>query len=163
MRKFSEEYGFDGMWDFVASVFGLKYKVFMMVEATGAITMLAAFSTFLKEWVWDPPQAMLFIVVLLITESVTGALVSVRVKKNKFDVMKFYRTMPILVSHVLILAICYNMGKFEPILAWFTHGAFGWFATRTSMSIFVDLANLGFVKGEFVEFIKNKISKKEQE
>ena len=129
----------------------------MFVEGISA--SVAFITYYIDIWVWSPPSAAYFILILLLVESITGTLVAVMVKKEVFNVKKFARTLPILVSHILILAICHNIGKFEPLLSWMTSAAFSWFSTRTALNIFIDLADLKFLKGEFVEFIRGKITK----
>lgn len=149
-----QEIGYINHVDFFKSVFGVKASFFVFMQAF--FTGFSVFIAFVEEWIWDPPLGAGIIFILIVGESITGAMVAHK-KGNKFNIKKFYRSVPMLVSHIFILALAHNIGKVEPTLIWLPNAVFGWFAMRNFLAVLFDLVTLKLLRGEFVTFITGKL------
>jgi hypothetical protein len=153
------EWGFESVSQMVKTTFGVKSTLFIALQ-----TSLAGFNVFMafaKEWIWDPPRAIGVIMLLIIVETITGAIVAVKSGKQ-FDPKKFGSGFIVLMAHVFMMAMAHNIANIEPSLFWLTNAFFGWFAMRNFLSIMKDLIFLKLVRGEFFDFIKNKLNLKDE-
>ena len=150
-----QEFGFESPSEFPKAVIGSKYLIAEAILTTGVV-----FWAFVKDWLWDPPGAAIFLLVLIIVESITGATVAIVIKKEKFNPKKLYRSVPVLVSHILVLVIIHNIAKFEPTLFFLQNAVFAWFSIRNGLSIISDLVQLKLINVEFLSFFKDKIASK---
>lgn len=156
---FLHEWGFDSFTEMVKTTFGVKSTVFIALQTS--LAGLNIFLAFVKEWIWDPPRAIAIIMLLIVVETVTGAVVAVK-RGKEFDPKRFGSGFVVLLAHIFMMAMAHNIASVEPSLFWITNAFFGWFAMRNFLSIMKDLVFLKLLRGEFIDYIKSKLNIKDE-
>lgn len=160
-KLFFQELGFSDIDNFFKQVFFINKSIFIYVQSAGAI--ISILFAFTKDWIWDPPSGAVIFIILVLIESMTSTMVAIRVHKEKFNYIKFYSIAPKLLSHLMLLSLSFNIGNHSLLLAWLPNACFGWFAARNFLTISINLIELNMVKGEFAEFVKQKLAVKDKE
>lgn len=155
-KDFWNYYGFNDLGDFVSSALMNKSLASIGMQTVGA--GLTVYVSFIEAHVFKPPSAVLVISALLVIDSILGAAIAIN-QGQKFSVPKFSRIVLIWLAHMIILVASYQMQKVDPFtFSWLPNAAFGFFATRTLLSIIRNFVALKLIKGELIAFLESKLS-----
>lgn len=151
-----QEWGFQDVGDFLATTLGNKSIVSLTLQIT--VSSFAGYLAFIKQYIYDPPLGVAVIVSLLVLDTILGASVALK-QGDTFNIAKFSRIVPILLSHLAILTLSHNIKLTDSItFVWLPNAIFGFFAMRTFLSVIRNLVTLGFVSGQLFVFVEKKLS-----
>ena len=130
---FWSEMGFESASDFLRAVFISQKGLFLIVHST--LAFLLSLNPLVQTFIWDPPKAYWILVILIAADTITGMLVALIVRKEKFNRKKFYRSVPILVAHTFFFAMVHNGASVSESLNFLPTLVFNWFFIRNLWSI----------------------------
>ena len=105
-------FGFEGMKDLIQSISGSKFKALVILDLAGAFSIaLASMVASIELWVWSPFYSLVIYFVVLVADFVSGVMVGVKKRNEGFLTQKAQRLPVILIGHLILLGVFYNLGK----------------------------------------------------
>lgn len=143
--------------------------------------VIAAFTTFITNYVWDSPEAVWTMVSLMIGNWVMEMYISIQasyilrrdkekitpkkraeLNKIKFSIAKTYGIVFSLVLSFWLLSISWNLSKANPIYYFLPGFTYGVFTGAYVVSVYRKLTHFGFFPKNAVDTLKEKLSLKKQ-
>jgi len=155
---FWAEMGFESATDFIRSVFIAQKGLFLVAHSV--LAFMLSLHPFVQTYIWDPPKAYYILAILIAADTITGMLVALVVRKEKFNRKKFYRSGPILVAHTFFFAMVHNGASVSQSLNFLPTLIFNWFFIRNLWSIITDFQSMRLAKADFVNFFKKEMKDK---
>lgn len=144
--------GFDTFGELFGSLFGLKNPLLNMTLAFGATV-----TSFVTNYIWDDASAVYFMVALIGVDALTGVWKALKYKT--FRSSKLPRILVISTIYVVMLAISWNAAKFSPLFIWLPGAVYGGLIGTQIVSIYENLAELGYLPKGLLYDLKQKIGK----
>lgn len=155
-RHFWNEYGFRNFSDYCKTLIGDVAATGLRWEISGSA--FAGFLAFVKAYVYDPPLGVAVLLSLVAIDTLLGSWRSVK-SGEKFVMAKLERFIVVIISHLVLLTFSHLIRLADPFtFFWLPNFFFGWFVTRTLLSVVRHMVELKWVKGELLAHLENKIS-----
>jgi hypothetical protein len=152
--------GFNGPRDFAASAYGLKSYSFPLLKVQLSGTLLAAVVAFCAKWVWNPPLAMLLLVVLDILNAWYGYQADVKLREGHFKWDELQRTFGKMLATVLVLALVKNAINAYEYYGYMADVVFAWLFTHKLRKVVVKMVALKVVEGGLPKLILSLLASK---
>ena len=150
--------GFDGPMDLLTSIIGFKGNIIAPI----AFLFAGGLSMFIEKHVWSNPSEIYFLAMLIGIDLFTGIWKAVKHRNNpekKFRSRRISRTVGKIITYTLLLYISFNMDKnMHTAFFWMPYSCLGVFYATEAWSIIENLSEVGYVNGELVKFLKNKLN-----
>lgn len=162
--------GFKSISDLTASVIGTKVKALALMDVLLALVATSlSIIPFIEQWIWSPAYSLVFYFIILIGDFISGLAVGVIKRKEGFLTQKAQRLPIIMVCHLILLGVAYNLGRVNNDLgvasigvAIFDSAARVIYFYVIGVNFFSFIKNitlLGYLKGEIGTFIMKYIDK----
>jgi hypothetical protein len=163
--------GFKSLKQMMLIVTGLQYKGPAAFNALLSIevAMLTLVATAIEQWLWSPFYSLVIYFIVLTADFVSGIYVGMRVRKEGFLTQKGQRLPVILVCHLVLLGVFYNLGRINEDLgvggidAVIFEGvarAFYFYVISINLMSFIkNMVLLGYLKGAIADFFQRYIDK----
>ena len=162
MKETLKEFGFRSFYDLFTHLFAFQNFFVVKIQVIFAFTslILIEITGFVDANIYSPSAGLFIIWVMILIRSVTGALVSTRIKKQSFNAHKFLKTVPILIAHLGIMSLSWYIGNVNIIMEWLPIFVLAIFSTFHFFLIFKNLVELGLLEGELLTKLSKKIDNK---
>lgn len=147
IREFLDQMGVHDARDFVFGVFG---KTIAVVVVQLVVGLAASFVPFVREWLYDPPAALLLIGLLILADTILGAIIAVRLNREVFSLNKFTRMWPVMLAHFTLMVLSFWLSKTESWLIHLPSFTYFFFATRNLLSVVRNMTRLKLIRAEFL-------------
>lgn len=156
MKIFWNTLGFQDFSDYInIAIINKSMKLFMIQLALAASVI--PIQNFVEDWVFKPHTAVWLITLMCLADSLLGAYIAIK-KGEIFCINKFTRLAPILISHLSIMSMAYHMSVIDPFLFnWLPEAVFAFFSGRNLMSIIRHAVIMKWVRGDFVNYLIERI------
>lgn len=145
--------GFGDFKELTTSALGLKSS--FLNCCMGAI---AAITTFITNYIWDDASAVYFMFFLILMDAITGVWKSIKFKT--FRSSKIPRILVLSILYVVMLAISWNAANYSNLFMWLPGLVYGGLIGTQIVSIYENIAELGYLPKGLLYQIKNKIKNK---
>jgi hypothetical protein len=159
-----KEYGFRDLNDLLHHIFAFQnFFVAKIQLLVGLLTIVIVnVMGFIDSYIWSPAIGLITISIMVVLRAITGALVKTRIKKEKFNVNKSLKTVPILLAHVAMMSLSWHIGNADGVMIWLPSAVFGIFATFHFLLLGKDAVELGYLPEELFGKLSKKIADKEE-
>lgn len=149
--------GFDGLFDFLAiTLANHSFKSFVIQMVISA-AVVGTFPYYVEQWVYQPFTGVVLITVMVVVDTLLGALVALK-EGESFNIAKFTRLAPILLSHLVVLSCSFHMAKIDSFLfSWLPQAVFAFFAGRNLMSIVRNMVIMKWLRGDFLQYLIDRV------
>lgn len=136
---------------------GLRLKVWLLANLSGLSFALAGYwiDTHVDRYVWRPSTTYYLVVALIVADF--GSAAWYAWKQDKFETRKALRSVWKLASYSFLLAVAYNLGKHEAILAWLPSAVMGPMVVILLLSLLKNLSLLGWIDPRLARVLYRKI------
>ena len=142
--------GYANFHDLISSIFGLKLAAINFIAA-----MIAMFTTFITNYVWDDARAIYILLVLILVDALTG--ISKAIKAKTFSSAKLPRILVIMVAYTTLLGVTWNVSKVSPFYAFLPAVLYGGFVSTLIVSIFENLHQLKWIPDNIYNLVMTKL------
>lgn len=162
--------GFKSIKELWLTITGLQFKVLALVNLLlSAEFALFSLTGFLEQWLWSPLYSLIIYLIVLTADFISGIFVGMKVRNEGFLTQKGQRLPVILVCHLILLGVFFNLGKINDDLG--VKGvddvvfngiarAFYFYVITINLTSFIkNLVMLGYVKGAVADFFTKYIDK----
>lgn len=150
--------GFENTWDWMESCMGAKHK---LLSIFGFISF-AGLSTFVQRNIWENPQEVLFLAILIGIDLFTGVWKSIKNRRDplkKFRSRRISRTVGKTATYTIMLYMAFNMDmNMHEVFFWMPYSFLGMFYATEAWSIIENLSELGFLNADIVDVLRDKLS-----
>ncbi len=150
--------GFDSWSNMMHNILMYRDSAFTtkVAVASFGIGLLAMF----EDWVFAPAYTYFVFIAVSVSESIFGTIKNVWREKNKFDLDKAIRIVPKVIAHTFALSAAWHMSKADPLFAWMPSTVFVFFTSQNFLKTVLHLVDLGWMDGNFANFIRDKFTAK---
>jgi hypothetical protein len=149
--------GFDGLFDFLAITLANHSLKSFVVQIMIATAMVGTFPYYVEEWVFSPFTGVMLITIMVVVDTLLGAFVALK-QGECFNIAKFTRLAPILLSHLIVLSFSFHMAKIDNFLfAWLPEAVFAFFSGRNLMSIVRNMVIMKWLRGDFLQYLIDRV------
>lgn len=149
--------GFDGLFDFLAMTLANHSFKSLFVQVILAAAVVGTFPYYVEQWIYQPFTGVVLITVMVVVDTLLGALVALR-EGESFNIAKFTRLAPILLSHLLVLSCSFHMAKIDDLLfSWLPQAVFAFFTGRNLMSIVRNMVIMKWLRGDFLQYLIDRV------
>lgn len=143
--------GYDSISDFFTSVLGLKN-----IAVNLWFSLLALISSFTSGYIYNDENAVYFMVFLIFVDFYTGVWKSI--KNKSFKSTRFPRAFVSMLIYCLMLSISWKASTFSVFFSWLPSTVYGGLIGTLLLSVFENLAALGFINLEFLNELKSRLN-----
>ena len=120
MKETLKEFGFRSFYDLFTHLIAFQNLFVAKIQFIFAFTSLImiGITSFVDAHIYSRAAGLFIILVMVLLRAVTGALVSIRIKKNVFNLHKSIKTVPILIAHLAIMSLSWYIGNVNIIMEW---------------------------------------------
>jgi hypothetical protein len=151
--------GFEGVMDFLGNTLvNHSFKSFLIqLWVVSAVLISYEFTQTMETWVFSPFTSVILITVMVVLDTMLGAYVALR-QGEDFNIAKFTRLAPILISHLLIMSFSFHMSKIDGFLfGWLPQAVFAFFSGRNLMSIVRNMVVMKWLRGDFLQYLIERV------
>lgn len=145
--------GFSSPGDFLNSLIGTKTWF-----VNTCIAFMAGLTSFITDYIWDDPKAILTLWSLMIADWITG--IAKGVVTKRFVSFKIWRMPLYFVATAYILHISWNMAKGNVVYTWLPGLVIGGFYSVYFVSLLENLGAIGLLPKPIVRLLKAKFGLK---
>lgn len=145
--------GFSSLREFFECLVGIKSFVF-----NGTVALVTMFTSFITHYIWNDAQAVYFMLFLIGVDALTGIWKAYVYKT--FSSSRLPRIFVISTIYVLMLAISWNAAIYSSLFVWLPGMVYGGLIGTLIVSIYENLAQLGYLPKGLLYDIKDKIKEK---
>lgn len=145
--------GFSSLREFFECLVGIKSLVF-----NGTVALVTMFTSFITHYIWNDVQAVYFMLFLIGIDALTGIWKAYVYKT--FSSSRLPRIFVISTIYVLMLAISWNAAIYSSLFVWLPGMVYGGLIGTLIVSIYENLAQLGYLPKGLLYDIKDKIKEK---
>lgn len=158
LQEIMKPLGFRGPRDLLESAYGIKLYTgtVLMIQLSG--TAVATVVAFCAEWVWDPPRALLLLLVLDILNGIYGWKADVKLNGGGFSWEKGQRTAGKIVATVILLFCCRQAIASYEYYKWLADAIFGWLFTQKLRKLAIKMAALKVQESGLPKIIRGAVS-----
>jgi len=142
-------FGFVSVGDFLTSLFGLS-----SIKINTVFAILTAISAFISNYMWDTPQALYVLWLLMLCDFITGVIKSV--KNKNFSSWRMPRMLVQLVATTILLAFAFNIAKHSIFFAIIPSILIGGFYGTYIVSLMENMSEIGWLNPSITSLIKKR-------
>jgi len=141
--------GYQDLHDFLSTIFvPTNFKIMA--------SFALVFGYFQNLYLWDDPDQIVFIWVLLLVDLFTG--VGSAIKTKTFNSRRLPRWAGISFTYSLLLFLSANMAKYAPAFSWLPNSLYTLFCAVLFVSLVENLNKLGWLDIKIYNYIKDKFN-----
>lgn len=142
--------GFNSISDLLLSTTGIYYAKFHMV----IVTFFVAVTGFIGTWIWEDPNAVWTLWVLMLIDYITGILKAIYNKR--FSSFKLWRMPIYFIVTTMLLSLAFWMAKGTITFALMPTIVISGFYSVYFISIIENFGQLGWLPKPIIELLRNK-------
>ena len=151
-------FGFDSWSNMVNNI--LMYRDFAFTSKVAVISFFIGLLTMFEDWVFAPAYTYFVFIAVSLAESICGTIKNVWKEKKKFDLDKAIRIVPKVIAHTFALSTAWHMSQADILFAWMPSAVFVYFTSQNFLKTLLHLVDLGWMDGDFANFIRDKFTAK---
>jgi len=151
--------GFDSWANMIENLFIIRdYSLTIRIAA---ISFCVGLFTWIENWVFAPAYTYIIFIAVTLAESLFGTVKNIWKYKEKFNLDKAVRIVPKILAHTFALSCAWHMSKADPLFSWMPSTVFVFFTSQNFLKAILHLVDLGWMDGNFANFIRSKFTSKE--
>lgn len=155
--EFWHALGFYNMSDFLATFTGLKFGFAVVLQAFAGVAL--GYYGYIEKYIYSPGQAVIIMVVLILVDTILGAIVAVKHKGQRINLAKLGRMFPILIANIMVMSFSWHFKNIDAdAYGWMPSATFGFLGVRNLLSVIRSCIRLRYLRADFLSFLNTKIS-----